>query len=186
MLLFFGTGIISSTVAKSHRNVGPPNRFTAHAEGKEMRSVSQHMLVSLAALTFAAAAGAQNPGNAKRNSNVILREELQGAQAANAYELVQSFRPQWFRERGHETIRTQQVERPNGRGRIEVATTSAEPDILVYINDSRFGDVDALRDIPATGLGSLEFISPTKATLRWGSGHTNGVIVVHPATGTFP
>ena len=149
-----------------------------------MRSISRHMFVSLAALAFASAAGAQNPG--KKNSDVILREELQGAQGSNAYELVQSLRPQWLRERGHETIRTQQVERPNGRGRIEVATTSAEPALLVYINDSRFGDVDSLRDIPATGLGSLEFISPTKATLRWGSGHTKGVIVVHPATGTSP
>jgi hypothetical protein len=144
------------------------------------------MFVSLAALAFAAAAGAQDPLNTKKNSNVILREELQGAQGSNAYELVQSLRPQWLRERGHETVRTQQVERPNGRGRIELATTSAEPEIIVYINDSRFGDVDALRDIPATGLGSLEFISPTKATLRWGSGHTKGVIVVRPATGIFP
>lgn len=147
-----------------------------------MRSVSRHMFVSLAALAFAAAAGAQNPGNVKRNSNEIVQEELQGAQAANAYELIQALRPQWLREKGHETIRTQQVERPNGRGRIEVATTADEPGIMVYINDSRFGDVDALRDIPATGLGSLEFISPAKATLRWGSGHTKGVIVVHPST----
>ena len=148
-----------------------------------MKPVSRHMFVFAATLACAAAAGAQNP---TRNSNQIVREELQGAQAANAYELIQALRPQWLREKGHETIRTQQVERPNGRGRIEVATTSAEPGIIVYINDSRFGDVDALHDIPVTGLGSLEFISPTKATLRWGSGHTKGVIVVHPATGIVP
>lgn len=151
-----------------------------------MRSVSRHMFVSLAALACAASAGAQNPGNAKRNSNQIVREELQGASAANAYELVQALRPQWLRERGQETIRTQKVERDNGRGRMEVATTMDEPGILVYINDSKFGNVDALRDIPVTGLGSLEFVSPSKATLRWGGGHSKGVIVVHPSTGTFP
>ena len=135
---------------------------------------------------FAAAAGAQNPGNVKRNSNQIVREEIQAASASNAYELVQTLRPQWLRERGQETVRTQKVERPDGRGRIEVATTMAEPEIIVYIANSRFGNVDALRDIPVTGLGSLEFVSPSKATLRWGSGHSKGVIVVYPSSGTFP
>jgi hypothetical protein len=148
-----------------------------------MRSVSRHVFVSLAALACATAAGAQNPGIAKRNSNQIVREELLAASAANAYELVQALRPQWLRERGNETIRTQKVERPNGRGRIEVATIMDEPDILVYINNSRFGNVDALRDIPVTGLGALEFVSPSKATLRWGSGHTKGVIVVYTSIG---
>ena len=148
-----------------------------------MKPVSPHAFVFAATLACAAAAGAQNP---PRNSNQIVREELQGAQAANAYELIQALRPQWLREKGHETIRTQQAERPNGRGRIEVATTADEPGIIVYINDSRFGDVDSLRDIPVTGLGSLEFISPAKATMRWGSGHTKGAIVVHPSTGTVP
>ena len=151
-----------------------------------MRPVSRHMFVFAATLACAAAAGAQNPGNVKRNSNLIVQEELQGAQATNAYELVQALRPQWLREKSYETIRTQQVERPNGRGRIEVATTSAEPEIIVYINDTKFGNVDALRDIPATGLGSVEFVSPAKATMRWGAGHTKGVIVVHPATGILP
>ncbi len=151
-----------------------------------MRSVSRHMFVSLAALACAAAAGAQNPGNVKKNSNQIVREELQGTSAANAYELVQALRPQWLRERGQETIRTQKVDRPGLRGSIVAGTAMDEPDILVYINDSRFGNVDALRDIPVTGLGSLEFVSPSKATLRWGSGHSKGVIVVHPSTGTFP
>lgn len=150
-----------------------------------MKPVSRHIFVFAATLACAAAAGAQNPANATRNPNQIALQELQGASAANAYELVQTLRPQWLRQRGHETIRTQQIERPNGRGRIEVATTADEPEIIVYINDSRFGTVDSLHDIPATGVGSLEFISPAKATLRWGSGHTKGVIVVHPSTGTL-
>lgn len=148
-----------------------------------MKPVSRQLFVFAATLACAAAAGAQNPA---RNSNQIVREELQGASASNAYELVQSLRPQWLREKGHETIRTQQAERPNGRGRIEVATIADEPDILVYIDNSKFGNVDALRDIPVSGLGWLEFVSPAKATLRWGSGHTKGVIVVHPSNGTVP
>ena len=151
-----------------------------------MRPVFRHVFFFAATLACAAAAGAQNPGNPTRNSNQIVREELLAASASNAYELVQSLRPQWLRDKGHETIRTQQAERPNGRGRIEVATIADEPDILVYIENTRFGNADALRDIPVSGLGSLEFISPTKATLRWGSGHTKGVIMVHPWTGTVP
>jgi len=185
LLLFIGTRFIvhqyrsfAEKYAKS-----PGSRVM---QGKEMKPISRHIFVFAATLACAAAAGAQNHGKVTRNSNQIGREELQSASAANAYDLVQALRPQWLRDRGRETIRTQQVARPGVQGRIEVATTADEPDILVYINDSRFGNVDALRDIAVAGLGSLEFVSPAKATLRWGSGHTKGVIVVHTWTGTSP
>ena len=144
------------------------------------------MFVLVATLACAAAAGAQNPSDVTRNSNQIVREELQAASAANAYELVQALRPQWLREKDHQTIRTQQVLRPGLQGSTVIGTAGDEPEILVYINDSRFGSVDALHDIPISGLASLEFISPAKATLRWGAGHTKGVIVVHPSTGKSP
>ena len=145
-----------------------------------MRSVPRHLFVALAVLASAATAGAQHPGSVNRNSNVIVREELQDASATNAYELVQTLRPQWLRENNKETIRTKKIARPSGnRNDIEIATVSDEPDIVVYVDNNRFGTIESLRDISIAGVGSLEFMSPAKATLRWGSGHTKGVIVVH-------
>lgn len=154
-----------------------------------MTSVPRHVFVTFAALACAATSlSAQNPGNAKKNSTVIVFEEVRASLESNAYDLVQALRPQWLRENHKETIRTKKVERPSAnRGDIEIATVSDEPDIVVYLDNTKFGALESLRDISVAGVGSLEFMSPAKATFRWGSGHTKGVIVVHStAGGTSP
>lgn len=153
-----------------------------------MRSIPRHLFVAFAALTCAATVlSAQNPGNVKKNSNMIVFEEVQAASEGNAYDLIQALRPQWLRERGHETVRTKKVERPSGvRNETHIATVMDEPDILVYLNNSKFGTLESLRDIPVAGVGSLELVPPAKATLRWGSGHSKGVIVVRSTRGEMP
>jgi hypothetical protein len=154
-----------------------------------MRSIPRHMFVAFSALVFAATSlSAQNPGNAKKSSTVIVSEEVRASIETNAYDLVQALRPQWLRENHKETIRTKKVERPSGyRGDIEIATVSDEPVFVVFLDISKLGTLESLRDISVAGIGSLEFVSPAKATLRWGGGHTKGVIVVHStAGGTSP
>lgn len=154
-----------------------------------MRSVPRYMFVAFSALVCAATSlSAQNPGKAKKSSTMIVFDEVRASSEANAYDLVQALRPQWLRENHKETIRTKKVERPSGnRNDIEIAIVSDEPDIVVYLDNTKFGTVESLRDISVAGVGSLEFMSPAKATFRWGSGHTKGVIVVHStAGGTSP
>ena len=50
--------------------------------------------------------------------------------------------------------------------------------IVVYVNEIRFGSVDALRSIPSQSVASIRFVRPTDAMTRFGSGHTGGVILV--------
>lgn len=150
-----------------------------------MRSVPRYMFVAFSALVCAATSlSAQNPGNAKKSSTMIVFEEVRASSETNAYDLVQALRPRWLRENNKETIRTKKIERPSGnRGEREIATVSDEPDILIYLDNTKFGALESLRDISVAGVGSLEFLSPAKATMRWGSGHTKGVIVVHSTQG---
>ena len=57
----------------------------------------------------------------------------------------------------------------------ELATTQP---IVVYVNETRFGTVDALRSIPSRSVASIRFVRPTDAMTRFGSGHTGGAILV--------
>jgi len=153
-----------------------------------MGSVPRHMLVTLAALACAAhgVSAQQHAANAKKNPNEIVFEEVQATRSANVYELVQALRPQWLRIPGYQTLRTQIVETVSPKGEVGTALIRDEPDILVYLNNSKFGTVESLRDIDVENVHSLEFVSPAKATMRWGSGHTKGVIVVRSTRGEMP
>jgi hypothetical protein len=122
---------------------------------------------------------AQPAAKAKKTSNQILLEELRGNSARNVYDLIQSLRPQWLRISDHQTLRTKTVESVDARGSSATATGTDEPEIIVYLNNIRIGTPESLRDLSVETVTSLEFVSPTKATLRWGGGHLHGAIVVH-------
>ena len=147
-----------------------------------MRLIARDVFVAVAALAFAGTAlSAQNARTpTKRNSNQILLEEIQAARATSVYDLIESLRPQWLRMTERQTIRTQSVDIADPRGRRGTVTlqTMDEPEIIVYVNNTKAGTVETLRDLPVTNVSSVELVSPATATMRWGSGHTHGAIVV--------
>lgn len=92
-------------------------------------------------------------------------EEILGDVGPTAYEIVERRRPFIVRDNGL-----------YARGQSpELATTQP---IVVYVNEIRFGLVDALRSIPLRTVATIRFVRSTDAMTRFGSGHTGGVILV--------
>jgi hypothetical protein len=110
--------------------------------------------------------------------SVINRAAIQTSGATNAYELISSLRPEWLRaERG--VNQWSESARGSGSGvgsAARVQVTPGDPTVVVYLNTSRLGGLDALRDIPVYDLQQAEFIGPQEATSRYGTGHAHGVI----------
>ena len=133
-----------------------------------MRHLVRRSLVVCALLTVAACAGAgkRSPDAARprTRTDLITPVEIQSAQWASAYDLVNNLRPQWLRSRGPDTIRG----RPG--------------EVQVVLDGVRLGGVGALRSLPASGISFLQFYDGITAAARWGAGFGNGAIYI--TTGT--
>jgi hypothetical protein len=86
-------------------------------------------------------------------------EEVRGTSYSSALELVQGLRPQWLRSRAPVSFGAQ-----------------VEP--VVYVDNVRYGGPATLSGIPAQAVESVERMSATAATQRWGTDHSGGVILV--------
>lgn len=121
----------------------------------------RHQAVGLLLLLAAIAGCGTTSGARSGSSDVLTRQEIQAAQASNAYELLQQLRPQFLRNRGALSIRD---------------PTAGQ--VVVYMNDVHYGDVDSLRTIAIEEIDEIRYISAADATTRWGTGHAGGVIQV--------
>lgn len=113
------------------------------------------LIVVAAACSAATRTGATNPDE-------INAEEIEASTAQDAYELIQRLRPRWLRSRGSRSL-----------------TMSTE--ILVFLNSSRMGGLDSLRDISTNGIQSIEYLDAARAIGELpgiGSQHAEAVIVV--------
>jgi hypothetical protein len=111
----------------------------------------------------ACSTGAQSGADAgtTRDRNVITRAELEGWNSLNAYEAIRRLRPTWLRYRGQ-----------------GVLTGPDRESMRIYVNGSFFGDADSLSNIQARNIREIRFLDARQATLRYGTDHTVGAIVV--------
>jgi hypothetical protein len=101
-----------------------------------------------------------NPeGTVRTNSDVLTRDELLNVNRGNLFEAVELLRPQWLRMRSD-----QSVNRDGG--------------ILVYMDEIRLGNLDALRTVSPTDVQEMRRFNATAASQRWGPGHSEGVIQI--------
>lgn len=106
-----------------------------------MRSTGATFLVAVCLLTQACALSrGGNPGEG-RSSSRITGDEIAGSTARNAFELVEKLRPEWLRLRAVPRI-GQEV-----------------PVLVVFLNSTRYGNAESLRDISVEMIGSLEYLS---------------------------
>lgn len=127
-----------------------------------MRAIA--LLVQLiVVMSGPACAGGKPPGEIERagarRSDRISREEITARSWTDAYEVVQTLRPQWLSERGRDSFGTGTV-------------------IQVVMNGARLGGVTALRRIPAADIEHFQYFDATAATTRWGIGFGKGAIEV--------
>lgn len=102
------------------------------------------------------------PTSGRINSAVITAEELASTGESNVYMAVQRLRPQWLRAR------------PRGQTRL----AGPEAGVVVYIDATRFGTLNSLQSLAIGGIYEIRRYDASEATNRFGTGHTNGALVV--------
>ncbi len=122
--------------------------------GRVSRSTVVGIVFAMVLGTSACASGGS--GVRQRHSwNVITFEELDGLDAADCYELIQTLRPAWLRPRAR-------------RGMPRV--------VLNGVPLRR--DVQPLHGMLINGVQEVRFLSALDATTRFGAGYLNGAILI--------
>ena len=124
----------------------------------------RHLLLALLVMTAAVAGAcgsARTPSTAIRNSDVITAEELERSNIGSAYHVIERLRPRFLRVRGPSSV-----------------TNAAADRVVVYVDNTRMGYVDVLRDMQATDILEIRYLNAADATSRFGTGHTAGAILV--------
>lgn len=118
---------------------------------------SKRALVLALALTLGAAGCASGGGGerpAGSSSTRIVQAELQPLGQLDALQVVQRLRTRWLQTRAG-------LEAP-----------------VLYVDGTRRGSADELRFLRADEIEVMEYMSPSDATTRYGTGHTGGAILV--------
>lgn len=110
----------------------------------------------------AGSSAARAPAPARGSANVITEAEVRGANVNNALEAIQRLRPAMLR----------------GRGSASSSDQSGSQGLVVYVDGSPMGGVDALTNITALTVREIRFLNASDATTRFGTGHPVGAILV--------
>lgn len=111
-----------------------------------------------------ASAGTGGAGGNGSASGPLTSEELASLEDnyTDLYELLQDHRPSWLDTRGQLSV-------------------MADPDAqvpVVIVDGSEHGKPRALRNLVVTDVGRVEFLSPSRASGRYGADYPGGVIEV--------
>jgi hypothetical protein len=105
----------------------------------------------------------------RADARTVLDERaLSSVERLNVYEAIRRLKPTWLTGRGQSTL--------------------AEPGreaIRVYLDGMPNGDVSTLARVPVRNVGRIQFLDARTATLRFGTGHADGAILVSTRHG-FP
>lgn len=118
-----------------------------------------------AASTAGEGAEAQAARPVRGTLNLIPSAEVEaaGGDILNAYDLVYRLRPSMMRYRNQTAGST---------------STGEVTGPVAYVDDVRLGALELLRTVMRASVKEIRFVSPTDATTRWGTGHSNGVVQV--------
>ncbi|MDP2955407.1 MAG: hypothetical protein Q8N53_03220 [Longimicrobiales bacterium] len=119
-------------------------------------------LLLFAGPLLACAGGGARGTETERNADVITLAEIEAAQVATAYQLVQQLRPRWMiRSRGDRSFGVSEADR------IKITVDGMPP-----------REFDYLGDLARDALLELRLLSPREATLLYGTGFNAGLIKV--------
>lgn len=126
-----------------------------------MRIAGVSLLVGAMLVVGACASSGSSSGTTPRGDrNTVTAEELAATSSTNLFDFVQRSRPLWLRTRGRTSVNN-------------------EGDIVVYLDDSRFGGPEVLRQISPLTVQQVRFLDASAAQQRFGVGHTHGAILVY-------
>lgn len=133
------------------------------------------LVTTLGLFLVAAACASTGETRSGASSSVITQEEIADSHASNAHDLIQSLRPRWLNIRGQSTLGTTTSRSPVDGADV---TTMVRQDIPVYLDGTRIGGIDTLRNLSTRELARMQRLSAGEATQRFGSGHPNGAILI--------
>ena len=125
------------------------------------RVICAAAMVALSAAACSSSGSAAASGTPRAAPNLITAEEISKSSVQNALEAVQKLRPAMLR-------------RPN----VASANAQSKGELVVYVDNTRYGPVENLRQIPASSISALRYYSASEAQMKWGSNHPGGVIEV--------
>lgn len=116
------------------------------------------------------------PERPKSGPFYLAEAEIRDSGARDAHELIYNTRMHWLVTRGANSVA--EIARGEAEGDFVINVTPGRDKIIVYMDDVRLGGVDTLRDVPVDGLTSARFFDAREATLRYGTGHAHGAILL--------
>ena len=122
-----------------------------------MRPFVNRVLLVALLLTTAGCGARQIPGQ-RVDRNIITAEQISENGYRTAYDAVEALRAPWL------------LTRPDG--------LNTQREVQVYLDDSRLGGVQTLRQINASQIRQIRYIDAATAINRWGVDHGQGVIMV--------
>jgi hypothetical protein len=135
------------------------------------------LAAGIAVVIFAAgcasSASSTRSTSPKADPDVITSSEISSQSFRDGYDVVQRLRPTWFtRKSGASTTR---------RMGTSPSSSATGAGLLVYVDNSRFGGVDALKQLTAASIESMRFLDAATATATLpgiGTSVVSGAIVV--------
>ncbi len=100
-------------------------------------------------------------GGRSPERDVLTEADLEGMDQLSVYEAVRRLKPNWFRYRGQSVLVS-----PEREG------------LRVYLDGSFFGDAESVQAIMVQNIQEIRFLDARQATLRFGTGHTVGALLL--------
>lgn len=120
---------------------------------------SRLALISVLAVSLACASGGAATTSGRQDSSLITRAQITQYQYRNAFDAVQALHANWLTVKGTDSFRN-------------------PSQIWVYLNETRMGGVEVLRDIAAPTIASIKHYDGIAASAKWGLDHGQGVVQV--------
>src|SRR5688572_30112849 len=124
------------------------------------RSLLACLLLAAAACGGSGASTSETTPRPRARNDLITLDELSRVQWQNAYDLINSLRPNWLRSRGVTTIE------------------GAPTEIQVVLDDVRLGGLTSLRGLPVSGITFIQWFDGISASSRWGLDFSSGAIYI--------
>ena len=118
-------------------------------------------VLALAVGACASHGSSQRSDGPRRDPELITMEELSTTTSTTLYDAVRALRPAWMlRSRPTAVLQQQQAQ------------------LIVYVDGTRYGTMESLRQLSTSGVVSVRFYSVGAAQARFGAGHLLGAIEV--------
>jgi hypothetical protein len=125
-----------------------------------MRKIARFLFASALALGSACSQPHSGSTAPRSSADVITSQDIRATSFTNVYDLIAQLRFRWLQARGTDTVNLQ------------------PGNVMVRMDDSELGTVQALRTLSPVGITSISFVDPVSAGGRWGLGYAHGAIVI--------